>query len=495
MARWPLAASGAVILAGWLAACGGPFEPRARTRLEIVAGDSLTDSAAASPIQALVVEVRDPAGALRQGAAVRFQSTPPDSAHGVEGWVYVARLTDGQSRSMATDTTDARGRAAVSLHFGPAAGTADVIISVPDDSLADTATYVVRPASAVRIELQPKDTALYTGASYRLAATVTDAFGNPRDDPVSYTAQTGAVSVDQLGRLTASTIGRGSVVVQSGELTDTGRVSVVPRGTIAASHVTLSSGDAPAIVLTNLDGSAFHVVVSTDRSCCDRAPTWLPAGTGLIFQEGYPYQYLYRVDLSGSARRFITDSLPIVQESFAAPTHDGAWIYFGGQPDHQNWALWRARADGTGSEQVGPAVTSYDVDWRPSPSPDGTRLAYVTNRTRPDTLTISTLDIASGTVTPLGVPGEGVRWSPTDAGLLAYAHDGAIDLMRPDGTGQRQVSSSSVRYDVAFDWSPDGAWIVARALSRGVLELIDPTTGLTLPLPFATQLEEPAWRP
>jgi hypothetical protein len=495
MGRSPLAACGAVVLVGWLAACGMPVEPGGGAGLRIVAGSSLTDSAAASPIQALVVEVRDPAGAVRQGAAVRFESASLDSAHGVEAWVYVTRLTSDQFQTIVVDTTDARGRAAVSLHFGFAAGTAAVIVSLPDDSLADTATYVVRPASASRIELQPRDTALYAGASYRLAARVVDAFGNQRDDPVSYVAQTATAGVDQAGLVTASTIGRGSMVVRSGAVTDTGRVSVVPLGTIAASHVQAWAGDDLAIMVTNLDGSGFRMVTPTDWSCCDRTPAWTAGGTELLFEQGYPYEYLYRVDLSGSVRRFIPDSLPIVQQAFASPSRDGDWVYFSGQPDHQNWALWRARGDGTDAQLVGPAVTWYDVDMRPSLSPDGTKLAYMTNRTRPDALTISILDVASGTVTPLDVAAEGVRWSPTDADVLAYVHNDAIVVMRSDGSAQRQVSSPDVRYDPVFDWSPDGAWIVARAHSLGMLQLINLTSGLTLPLPFSTQLEQPAWRP
>jgi Tol biopolymer transport system component len=474
------------------AGCGGLLEPSAGGGLRIVAGGSLTDSATAMPVQALVAELRDAAGRPRPGVPLQFRSVPPDSAHGLRASVFVSRLTEDQFRSLVTDTTDARGRAAVRLFLGWTAGTGAVLVTVPGTALVETVNVVVQPASARRVVLHPRDTALYAGASFRLDAAPVDAYGNPREDPVSYVAQTTAAKVNE-GLLTALTIGRGSIRVQTDGLTDTAWVSVVPRGTIAANHVRLSVGDDAAIMITNLDGSGFGRVTLTDGSCCDRTPAWTAAGTELIFEKGYPYEYLYRVDLTGSVRRFITDSQPIAQQTFAQPSRDGAWVYFSGQPNYQNWALWRVRADGTGAQQIGPAVTWYDVDWRPSPSPDGTHLAYVTNRT--NSLTIRTLDVANGAVTPLDIAGEAVRWSPIDPDLLAYIHNGIIGLMRPDGTDLRRVSDSSTVYDVVFDWSPDGKWIVARALGRGVLDLINTTTGVTLPLPFTEQLEQPAWRP
>jgi Tol biopolymer transport system component len=472
--------------------CSGILEPSAGSALHIVAGGSLTDSATAMPVQALVAELRDAAGRPRVGVPLEFRSAPPDTAHGLRASVFVSRLTQDQFRGDVTDTTDARGRAAVRLFLGWTAGTGAVIVTVPGTALVETVKVVVRPASARRIVLHPRDTALYVGASYRLGAASVDAYGNTREDPVGYVAQTAVAKVDQ-ELLTALTIGRGSIRVQAAGLTDTAWVSVVPQGAIAANHVRLYVGDDAAIMFTNLDGSGFRTVTPTDGSCCDRTPAWTAAGTELIFEKGYPYEYLYRVDLTGSVRRFITDSLPIAQQTFAQPSRDGAWVYFSGQPDYQDWALWRVRADGTGAQQIGPAVTGYDVDWRPSPSPDGTQLAYVTNRT--DSLTIRTLRVASGTVTPLDIAGEAVRWSPSDPNVLAYVHNGVIRLMRPDGTVLRQVSDSSRAYDVVFDWSPDGTWIVARALGRNVLELINTTSGLTLPLAFTTQLEQPAWRP
>jgi Tol biopolymer transport system component len=65
--------------------------------------------------------------------------------------------------------------------------------------------------------------------------------------------------------------------------------------------------------------------------------------------------------------------------------------------------------------------------------------------------------------------------------------------MNTDGTNQRRVSPSTGGYnpDAGLDWSADGQWIVVRGQST--LELLNVTSGESLPLPFATRLFQPAF--
>jgi Tol biopolymer transport system component len=76
----------------------------------------------------------------------------------------------------------------------------------------------------------------------------------------------------------------------------------------------------------------------------------------------------------GSDLQLTRDDFP---DDGAEYSPDGEWIYFNSErartrPGHAQ--LFRMRVDGTGAEQL-----TYDerVNWFPHPSPDGTRIAYV----------------------------------------------------------------------------------------------------------------------
>jgi len=73
-------------------------------------------------------------------------------------------------------------------------------------------------------------------------------------------------------------------------------------------------------------------------------------------------------------------------------------------------------------------------------------------------------------------------------------YGGPVSVVNSDGTGAHQVSPAGRGYEEeSLTWSTDGAWLVARA--AGTLELINVNTGAALPLGYATQFVEPAWKP
>ena len=50
-------------------------------------------------------------------------------------------------------------------------------------------------------------------------------------------------------------------------------------------------------------------------------------------------------------------------------------------------------------------------------------------------------------------------WSP-DGKLLAFAdYDGHVNVIGPDGTGQRTLATLAGRTSSSLEWSPDGRWI------------------------------------
>lgn len=164
-------------------------------------------------------------------------------------------------------------------------------------------------------------------------------------------------------------------------------------------------------------------------------------------------------------------------ERWAQYSRDGEWIYFGGSTDCEQTTLWRVHADGSAPARLSPmSDPEYGMDSRPSPSPDGSRVVFITGRAGGITLRI--LEVATWTLVKLDIRGHTPRWSP-DSQRIVYEEDGQIKVMNADGSERRLVSAPDRSYALGFDWSPDGTWLVAREQFRGTLELIQVSSGLT----------------
>jgi Tol biopolymer transport system component len=118
------------------------------------------------------------------------------------------------------------------------------------------------------------------------------------------------------------------------------------------------------------------------------------------------------------------------------------------------YAVHIVRPDGT-------VVRTLERALVPSWSPDGSRLAYVHQGAR-DVLRIAAAD-GSGARDVInwccfGVSGPvGAHWSP-DGRLLAFAIADQIYVVRPDGTGRRQVTRSKAGGWIdALWWAPDSS--------------------------------------
>ncbi|WP_346621626.1 alpha/beta fold hydrolase [Blastococcus montanus] len=93
--------------------------------------------------------------------------------------------------------------------------------------------------------------------------------------------------------------------------------------------------------------------------------------------------------------------------------------------------------------------------WGPAPSPDGSRLAYVTDRSGLPRLEVAALD---GATPPAVVSGPGqevvcVAWSPDGAWLAYLVSPGGsicaeLHVVRPDGTGHRVLAGHDPRATV-----------------------------------------------
>jgi hypothetical protein len=447
--------------------------------ITVVSGAAATDTAGAILAEPLVVAVYDSQGDSAPGVVVRFGSE--------DGSTAVAREPNGFYWRVAFDTTDGRGLAHAFVALGRAAGSAGVVVTAPEIGAQDTASYVITPAAPARLYLEPGDTALYVGRTYPLRATVTDQYGNVRADPVTFAASGAVASVSANGTVTGLAVGRGTFEATSGALGSRAAASVVPQGTIAT-----STGS--TVTTTNLDGSGYHVVTSSPDVWNDLWPYWSPDGTHIVYRLGFNTLSLWITDTTGTVRRLLSADSQPGQLIAGQYSRDGTWIYLHSNDCNVNSRMWRIRPDGTGLELLSlePDYCFDAFDAWPSPSPDGARLVYADVSGGGSLL--RTLDLATGLVTSLDIPGQRPRWSPV-SDWIAYVDSGRVKLMHADGSGQRTVSAEGRRYEPSLDWSPDAAWIVAWATDSSRLELIEVQSGMTLPLAFTTTLHEPSWRP
>lgn len=489
-----------------LAACDRPPTeptPRPDPGLHFVAGQPGTDSIEAV-LPDLVVEVRDARGRVAPGVVVTFTVPEEDLPR-----LAVSRSGVAWRWHEATDTSDVNGRASARVAFGIHTGAGRVAVAAPSLGFQDTARYTVQPGALARIRLSPADSVVYVGNSYTLGAAAVDRHGNPRADAVTLAAGGQKISVAG-GAVRGESVGRAFVVAAAGARQDTAWVSVVPRGVLTATQGYYYRPDgtlvaAGGIVTMNLDGSEFRELRAGTGTSAPMlrgtTPAWSPDGSEISFHSSD--ERLVATDLAGGVRVVREGDIRLTSGWPALYSRDGAWIYFvRGRPGELH-SIWRMRPDGTGAEQASQTL-DWGIESAPSPAPDGRRLAYQTNRVTNDPInfTLRVIDVPTGTVTRLDVAGRSPRWSPTGEWIAYLARDpGTLHVMRPDGSGIRQVGNGVGAHDV-FSWSPDGQWLLTSgnqplpgAPHHIGLFLVHVTTGEVLPLTFRRDYMYPDWRP
>lgn len=259
----------------------------------------------------------------------------------------------------------------------------------------------------------------------------------------------------------------------------------------------------------------------------------LPGEPWLVYgwaDENGWYLSLMRPDGS-DAHRIVTD-VP-GQHKFASWSPDGLTLAFVVQDaDTPEGSIWTARADGTGAALLSAGGTECPVGlFHPAWSPDGTKLAVVCYPGGGDRFSVAVLDLptkslrrlatftwpevvdSAPTWSPDGksiafaidhwdptnqfldrtvvatVPAEGGKihrltdptalmsspdWSPNGREIVIKSNDlgngpGNLYVVRPDGTGLRQLTHSSVDSAMRIGcprWDPDGSRMVVCILTR-----------------------------
>ena len=395
------------------------------------------------------------------------------------------------------------GRASVYVCMGPFIGEFIDTIFVPGLKIAYPWRVRVTHGREPKLTTLPSDTALYPGASYIVRAGVVDRAQRAVPVQGTVSSRSSAVAVGADGTVTAREIGRASLLVQYQGRIDSGAVSVVPRGRIAAARL----GDTTAVTLIDLDGSRQRTFRVNPRDA--PRPAWHPSGAYLVnpmrpvsAADTTPYRIGVLDTVSGIWT--LRPTTPGTRgDGPAAFSPDGEWMYvIRGAPSTRfvdGDALYRVRVDGSGIAELvgydpGPSISD------PSVSPDGKQVAMSLdgNGLRrlivPTTPPLGPMSLSKALAT-----GARPVWSPVGDDIIMFGTEGiwtmpaastAIESRRyylPLAGGQTYGGFSGAT------WSPDGRWILTRAPAR--LVLIEVATGLVLPLAFGENLYFPAWRP
>jgi dipeptidyl aminopeptidase/acylaminoacyl peptidase len=133
------------------------------------------------------------------------------------------------------------------------------------------------------------------------------------------------------------------------------------------------------------------------------------------------------------------------------------------------------------------AIAAAPGAWCPALSPDGTQVAYVTDRSGLPRLEVAGVDESSAAV--VSGPTEevvSVAWSPDGAWLAYLVSPGGsicaeLHVVRPDGTGRRLIAGHDSRATVfAGGWTGPGHYVCSIAAGDGPdadIVLVDVVTG------------------
>jgi hypothetical protein len=453
--------------------CGSSTAPAHNPPISFPAGNGQTDTVQGFFNYALIVRIGSgPSGQSSEHRVVRFQSVPDSGQYRA----LIEPLIGGIPQSFLADSTGAGDEVGVVVTPGQDAGPARIVVSVPEFGYVDTARFTVLPGHAVGMFAAPNDTDAYINGTVTLRTAAVDRYGNPRSDPVSYHVLSG------LGTLHASTLtvqqfGPIQVVGTADGYIDTTTVFGVPNGSIAASG---TSGN--GIFTFNLDGSSLTQITGVAAGTLK----WAPNGQSLVFDQVVNGLYgatglLQTVQLNGPVATLVNSATAIAYPQYS---RDGQWIYYNEYSITQ--PMWRVHPDGTGNTTVN-MVSPEGLEF-PSPSWDGTKVSYILGSGIGD---LKVLTLSTGTVVDLGVKGISDVWSPTDNVIAYLTLTNTLATINGDGTGQKTIASGP--YGPQFDWSPDGAWLIARNTATSRLELIEVATQLVIPLDYTSNYGSPTW--
>ncbi len=233
-----------------------------------------------------------------------------------------------------------------------------------------------------------------------------------------------------------------------------------------------------SLEIVTLDGDAVPRAVCQGpwiKGCC-----WLPDGAGLVYSSSAGSTLLYppifnlrAITADGHLDRQLTFG----DQSYVDPDADRMGRLVASRIESAS-DVWRIPIDGTPAENVARAVrvTSQTGQVRtPSPSPDGSEVAYLSDSGGHGNLWVARTD-GSGArqitfehdpAVAIGVP----RWSPvSDEIVFVVARRESIGLwlVRADGSDLRQFVANGR----GPCWSGDGQWLYYESVASGTPRIV-----------------------
>ena len=207
-------------------------------------------------------------------------------------------------------------------------------------------------------------------------------------------------------------------------------------------------------------------------------PVWSPDDTAIAFQYGEMSE-IYVMESDGSSQKNVSNALGL--DAWPSWSTDGARIVFHADRDYvvgdvesmtDDPDIYVVNADGTGETRL---TTAPGRDWLPLWSPDGSKIAFTSDRDGPGEIFVMNAN-GSGQINLTNDPGAAdgwPAWSP-DGSKIAFQSfrdgNGEIYVMNADGTGLSRLTANAV-FDAGPSWSPDGTKIAFESERDGNLEI------------------------
>jgi len=495
------ALAAAMVLAAWVAGCGGAPTPT---------------PTGGSEISGRIVDAQNP-------------TQPIGNAY-----VYIpaagsASVRQGQAEVVSEATSDAQGNYTLTgvpagqwtLIARPPAGSGlaetSAELTVPqDEELNVTMTVVDQGVQAQidHIDVTPNPAEVEPTQERQFTAVVRDGEGNDLALAVTWTVKGPAGTIDADGLFTAGASAlTGTVIASVGGESGQAAVDVHTEAPQATQIVFVNHTDSlvTGIYTCNAGGTDINQVI--DGPAQEEWPVWSPDHSAIAFQtnrDGEPNWEIYSVTPLGGHLTNLTQDPE--EDLYPDWSSDGLGIAFSSRRDG-NREIYTMDADGS---NPGPVFRDPADDRHPCWSPDHTKIAYDTDRDAvagaagllafPDGVNyeIYVVDIATQALTRL-TNNAATDWHPSwspDGNKIAFKRGGLqtgnydIWVMDADGGNERKVTSLATAVDRPR-WSADGQELLFSATTPAggsrVYTIGVDGTGLAAVTPANLTASHPSW--